>query len=308
MKVQFRVLLTTFLFLLTTSSMVGAIDILYVALDNDTVVKYDSTGNNGTTIAATKTVFAISTYLFLPSGLAFDSSGNLFVSNLDNRIVKYNSAGVYQSQINSNLITPESLAFDSSGTLYATNSGIPYSVSKFNASGGFLGEITTNLQSPKGIAFNSTGDMYVSGNGVYEIKRFDAAGNYLGEFGNSSEVASTNGIAFDSSGYLYVASKGSNEIAIFNAANVYQRSISTNLNEPYGLAFDSSGNLYVSNKGNKTISKFDPTGNFLTSWSTGSSPYYMAFQPVPEPSTYALAAIATGVMAAVARRRKARKA
>jgi hypothetical protein len=32
------------------------------------------------------------------------------------------------------------------------------------------------------------------------------------------------------------------------------------------------------------------------------------FVSVPEPSTYALAAIATGVMAAVARRRKARKA
>jgi len=78
-----------------------------------------------------------------------------------------------------------------------------------------------------------------------------------------------------------------------------------------GLAFDSSGNLYAANSGNNTISKFDPSGNFLTFWSTGGvAPAFIAFQPVsvPEPSTYALAAIATGVMAAVARRRKARKA
>jgi hypothetical protein len=36
----------------------------------------------------------------------------------------------------------------------------------------------------------------------------------------------------------------------------------------------------------------------------------MSYAPatVPEPSTYALAAIATGVMAAIARRRKARRA
>ena len=34
---------------------------------------------------------------------------------------------------------------------------------------------------------------------------------------------------------------------------------------------------------------------------------YMTFSTVPEPSTYALGAIATGVMAAVARRRKAAK-
>ena len=41
----------------------------------------------------------------------------------------------------------------------------------------------------------------------------------------------------------------------------------------------------------------------------GASPAYLAFKSVtvPEASTYALGAIATGVMAAVARRRKARK-
>ena len=33
----------------------------------------------------------------------------------------------------------------------------------------------------------------------------------------------------------------------------------------------------------------------------------LTFSTVPEPSTYALGAIATGVMAAIARRRKARK-
>ena len=88
---------------------------------------------------------------------------------------------------------------------------------------------------------------------------------------------------------------------------------STNLNSPQGLAFDSSGNLYAANNTGNTISKFDPSGNFLTRWSMGSItafPRFIAFQPVavPEPSTYALAAIATGVMAAIARRRKARMA
>ncbi len=86
---------------------------------------------------------------------------------------------------------------------------------------------------------------------------------------------------------------------------------STNLNTPVGLAFDTSGNLYAANNGNNTISKFNSSGTFLTSWSTGlaSPPRFLAFKPVtvPEPSTYALAAIATSVMAYLARRRKARK-
>ena len=84
----------------------------------------------------------------------------------------------------------------------------------------------------------------------------------------------------------------------------------SNLNNPQGLVFDISGNLYAANNGNNTISKYNSSGIFLTSWSTGVAPAFIAFQPVsvPEPSTYALAAIATGVMAAVARRRKARMA
>ncbi len=47
-----------------------------------------------------------------------------------------------------------------------------------------------------------------------------------------------------------------------------------------------------------TVTGFPSNGSFTT----------MAIATVPEPSTYALAAIATGVMAAVARRRKSRKA
>ncbi|MCY2935212.1 MAG: PEP-CTERM sorting domain-containing protein [Planctomycetota bacterium] len=98
---------------------------------------------------------------------------------------------------------------------------------------------------------------------------------------------------------------------MFDASGGYVSNISSNLDKPYGLAFDSSGNLYAANTGNKTISKFDASGTFLTSWSTASYPKFLAFQPVtvPEPSTYALAAIATGVMAYLARRRnKARTA
>jgi DNA-binding beta-propeller fold protein YncE len=119
------------------------------------------------------------------------------------------------------------------------------------------------------------------------------------------------GLAFDSSGYLYAANNTSSTISKFDSAGIFVSSFSSISAYPRGLAFDSLGNLYVSHSGsNNTISKFDPSGNFLTSWSMTSTPRYIAFQPVsvPEPSTYALAAIATGVMAAVARRRKARKA
>ena len=51
------------------------------------------------------------------------------------------------------------------------------------------------------------------------------------------------------------------------------------------------------------------TGNYTWTWGSGANAgsAVMTISAVPEPSTYALGAIATGVMAAIARRRKARK-
>jgi sugar lactone lactonase YvrE len=150
------------------------------------------------------------------------------------------------------------------------------------------------------------------------IVTYDTTGNVGTTIAASvNTFASTNlnvptGLAFDSSGNLYAANTGNSTISKFNSSGVYQSNITSNLNSPIGLAFDSSGNLYAANSTSKTISKFDSSGTFLTSWSTGATaiPKFLAFKPVtvPEPSTYALATIATGVMAYLARRRKARTA
>ena len=260
------------LMLLALAAPLPAVDILYVSMGDNTIVSFDTTGNNGLTIAATKAVFA-NTNLNGPQGLAFDSSGNLYAANTfdgtSGTISKFNAAGAYVSNITSNLNRPHSLAFDSSGNLYAAN---PYvgngAISKFNASGTYVSNITSNLNRPGGLAFDSTGNLYAANYSGNTISKFNASGGFLSSIGSSS-----------------------------------------NLNNPLGLAFDSSGNLYVSNVYDSTISKFDASGNFLTSWITGTaSVRYLAFKSVtvPEPSTYALAAIATGVMAFVARRRKAR--
>ena len=170
---------------------------------------------------------------------------------------------------------------------------------------------STNLNSPQGLAFDSSGNLYAA-NFNSTISKFDSSGTYV----SSGSIPSTNlnlpvGLAFDISGNLYAANTGDNTISKFNSADGYLSSISGNLDVPYGLASDSSGNLYAANFGNNSISKFNSSGVFLTSWSTGSAkPQFLAFKPVtvPEPSTYALSAIATGVMAAIARRRKARTA
>ena len=171
---------------------------------------------------------------------------------------------------------------------------------------------STNLNAPHGLAFDSSGNLYAANVGNSTISKFDSSGTYVSSGSISTNLVNPTGLAFDSSGNLYAGNLGNNTISKFNSSGAYVSSgsiPSTNLLNPLGLAFDSSGNLYAANLGNSTISKFDSSGSFLTSWSTGTAkPSFLAFKPVsvPEPSTYALAAIATGVMAYLARRRKAR--
>jgi len=301
------------LMLLALAAPLPAADMLYVSLDNDTIVSYDTTGNDSTAIAATKSTFA-STNLKDPRGLAFDTSGNLYAGNWTNpgTISKFNSSGVYQSNITSNLTNVAGLAFDSSGNLYAVNR-VGNTISKFNSSGNYLSNITTNLNVPMGLAIDSSGNLYAANAGNSTISKFNSSGVYQSNI--TSNLNSPIGLAFDSSGNLYAANSSSNTISKFDSSGAYVSVGSiptTNLSVPIGLAFDSSGNLYAANSTSKTISKFDSSGTFLTSWSTGATaiPKFLAFKPVtvPEPSTYALAAIATGVMAYLARRRKARTA
>ena len=255
--------------LLAFAAPLSAVDMLYVSLNDNTILSYDTTSGVGSTIAASGATFA-SSNLSGVKGLVFDSSSNLYAANNGgtyvNTISKFNSSGAYLSNIIGNLTSPAGLAFDISGNLYAANANNS-TISKFNSSDGYLISISGNLNVPYSLAF-------------------------------------------DSSGNLYAANTNDNTISKFNSSGGYLSSISGNLNVPVGLAFDTSGNLYAANSNDKTISKFNSSGTFLTSWSTGSAkPQFLAFKPVsvPEPSTYAMAAIATGVMAAVARRRKAAK-
>ena len=305
-----RTLIAAVTMLLTFTSIADAVDLLYVSLNNE-IATYDTSSNVGSTIAATKAVFA-NTHLNEPYGMAFDNSGNLYVANRGgNSISKFDTSGLYVSNITSNLNVPTGIAFDSSGNLYVANQD-GNSISKFNASGGFVSNITTNLNYPLGIAFDSSGNLYAANHFVSTISKFDGSGAYINSI--STHLDGPWGIAFDSLGNLYASNNGSNaninEISKYDSAGSYLGSITSNLTSPLGITFDSSGNLYAANYRANTISKFNSSGNFLTSWSVGTGVYgaapFLAFKPVsvPEPSTYILVTIAASALAFVAHRSK----
>jgi hypothetical protein len=62
-----------------------------------------------------------------------------------------------------------------------------------------------------------------------------------------------------------------------------------NANDPTGLVVDSSGNLYEADLQSDQIYKFTPAGVKSTFASGLNAPEFLAFAPVPEPSSLAFA-------------------
>ena len=254
---------------------------------NNKIEKFDSSGTDLGTFATTG--------LNAPTGLAFDSSGNLYVANHGNStIVKFNSSGTVLATFGSGVLSgPEGLAFDSSGNLYVANPG-NNNIQKFNSSGAVIGVFSTDPNNPWGLAFDSSGNLY-TGDGN-RIGKFNSSGVDLGAF---SALPFGNGLAFDSSGNLYVTT--GNSVAKLSSSGDVLATYTTGLNGPIGLAFDNRGNLYVANQGNSTIEEFDASGTDLGAFSTGSTTsLYIAItdsiNAVPEPSTWQILVVGVAAL------------
>jgi len=202
---------------------------IYVAdSGNNRVQKFDSSGNliskfgsngsdNGqfqnlsrTPLASCTKVGASSGYYLYPpcwpitlspSGLAIDSSGNIYVADAgNNRVQKFDSSGNYISQFgsvgsdNGQFNGPYGIAIDSSNNIYVTDTN-NFRVQKFDSSGnliskfgsngsdngqfgyipGFISRmyrLTVGAYSPHGIAIDSSNNIYVVDDTNYRIQKF----------------------------------------------------------------------------------------------------------------------------------------
>jgi len=274
------------LLLLVVGSTAMASNLLYVSLDNSSIVTFDATGSDGPAIAATRTLFA--TTSGVPYGLALDRSGNLYAAiAYANTINRYDATGTLQGTITSHVSGPNGLALDGSGNLYAANYA-GHTISKFDAAGSFLATIggPDHLSQPYGLAFDAAGYLYAS-NGMLTtsfISAFDPAGAYSAARSiGSDHLDGPIGLVFDTAGNLHVANFNASNLATFNAREEFQGTITGHLTLPYGLARDAEGFLYAINLGSNSISKFDASGVFVTSWLAGGAPIWGAFQPAAVP-------------------------
>ena len=204
-----------------------------------------------------------------PAGIAIDSSGNIYVADsFNNMIRKIDSGG--------NVITLAG----------STSSG---------STDGLGTAASFNL--PTGVAVDSFGNVYVADAGNNMIRKIDSVGNVT-TLAGSTTAGSADGlgaaasfnypldVALDSAGNVYVVDamnylirkidSAGNVVTIAGdgtAGSIDGPGLSAQFNYPNGIAVDSSGNIYVADSSNNRIRKIDSAGNVVTIAGSGTSAF-----------------------------------
>ena len=117
----------------------------------------------------------------------------------------------------SELKSPTGLAFDNTGNLYVSDSGTNQILKFNSNTGQYLGVFAQGggLSSPNALAFGPDGNLYVaSGNKVLEFN--GQTGAAIGTFASGHGLSGATGLTFGPDHNLYVSSPGSNAVLEFN--------------------------------------------------------------------------------------------
>jgi YD repeat-containing protein len=232
-----------------------------------------------------------------PTGLTFDSAGDLWVTDTgNNRVQEISPEGTYMSQFgtkgsgNGQLSEPIGIAMDE-GEVFVVDYGNDR-VEEFSPSGAYLSQFGSKgsgagqFNYPVWIVANMTsGDLYVSDTGNSRIQEWTPAGKFLTEIGSygteEGELSYPTGVALQ--GKLYVADQDNNRLSVWNAqpgggarmnyANQFGSAGSGTgqFSYPIADAIDGHGNVWVSDYDNSRIEEFSAAGKFLAAYGTHGS-------------------------------------
>jgi sugar lactone lactonase YvrE len=249
--------------------------------------------------------------LMRPEGLAFDSSGNLYVAlQVSHVIDKITTAGVGTfATVPTNNNSLGGLAFDAAGNLYVSLQS-PVAQGGVDRIGptGVVSPFATNVGNPQGLAFDAAGSLYVADLNGGRIERVSTSGA-VSTF--ATGINGATGLAFDRSGNLFASEQNNNAIVEISPSGTVSTYM-TGVNQPWGIAFDTIGNLYVANSpalgSGTTITQITP-GKRMSTFATGfNGPFYIADPsvklPIPEPDAIVIGGVFCGCLLLSRRRAK----
>jgi uncharacterized protein (TIGR03437 family) len=211
---------------------------------------------NGTAGYSGDAASATGAELYAPSGVAVDSSGNLYIADTSNCVIRKVSGTTITTYAGSNIN-------------YATSCG----------PGGDHG-LATNAQlfSPTGVALDAAGNLYIADTGNSLIRVVAKSNQYITSLSTTAILKSPRGVAVDATGSVYIADTGNSRILKVtpNASTTVTTIVAGNgvvgfsgdggpatsaqLNSPSAVALDSAGNIYVADTNNNRVRRVTADG------------------------------------------------
>jgi sugar lactone lactonase YvrE len=251
---------------------------VYVADSGNSTIREISPGGMVTTFAGTAGVIGsadgagAAASFSHADGIATDRSGNLFVADTGNGLIREISAGGVVTTYAGSRPTvgavdgtgaaaqfsgPTALAADAMGNVYVADSGND-TIRKISAAGvvttlagvaGAAGAVDGNgaaarFANPQGVALDSSGSIYVADTGNHAVRKISPGGDVTTLASGSAGLQSPVGIAVDSTGTVYV-SDGAQVRTIAPTGTVSNLASSIAGRTLGALTVDPSGIVYV---------------------------------------------------------------
>ncbi|MEW6557506.1 MAG: 6-bladed beta-propeller [Elusimicrobiota bacterium] len=215
-----------------------------------------------------------------PTGVAVDSSGNVYVVDTGNfRIQKFNSNGIFilkwgsQGSGDGQFTGPQGITVDKSDNIYITDNN---QVKKFSSNGTFItkwgsyGWADGQFTNPIGIALDSSGSVYVADTGNHRIQKFSSNGTFILKWGNQGTSDGSfnlafGGIAIDAFDNIYVTDTWNDRIQKFTSNGIFI--LKWERGHPRYIAVDLTGNVLTTG-GNNKIEKYTSNGKFIAEFGT----------------------------------------
>ena len=217
-------------------------------------------------VAANPVVTLVSSNLSIPSGIAVDGAGNVYIADYDNNAIKKWSPAsqTLSTLVASNLNHPKYVAVDPAGNVYFSAPSW-FGIYKWSAASNTLSVYAGGIGYVNGLAVDNAGIVYFDLENDPSVYKWTPPSGPKTTLVSGTGFYNPGGMALDRAGNLYIADTYNQWIKKWNPADhTVTNLVSTAPAEPFSVAVDGSGNVYADNIAYGGMQRWTAASNAMT--------------------------------------------